>query len=146
METIESAKIESQKAADTRAASSFARRAWSEQGNVATAEDRKAKSLPTDKSGQVKPGYSDDDLVELHSRQKIEEARQQASQSPQAELFGSSWNRSETAYDYELSQYNDLVVKIVDDENRSEVIRQYPTKEQLSYKNAFRKFMELLGL
>jgi len=146
METIEGATVDPKRSADTRTASSFARRARSERDYSTAVRGEKIKPVPTDKSGQVKQNYQDDDPVELHSRQKIEEARQSASEPPQTELFGSSWNRGATAYDYELSEFNDLIVKIVDSEDRAEVVRQYPTKEQMNYKNAFRKFMELIGL
>ncbi len=146
METREGATIDTRRAVDTRAASSSARRARSERSNVVAAQDEKVKPASIEKDGQVKPNYHDGDWVELHSKEKIEEARQQAPESLETELFGSSWNRGETAYDYELSEFNDLIVKIVDRENRSEVVRQYPTKEQMTYKNAFRKFMELIGL
>lgn len=146
METIEGATIDSQRAADTRAASSSVRRVRSERDYSVAVQDEKVKSVSTNKAGQVKPNFHDDDSVELHSRQKIEEAGQPASESLQTELFGSSWNRGETAYDYELSEFNDLIVKIVDREDRAEVVRQYPTKEQMNYKNAFRKFIELIGL
>jgi len=58
----------------------------------------------------------------------------------------SSWSKESTDYDYDLSDDRELVVKIVNRKDRSEVIRQYPSKAELAYKTAFRKFMELIGL
>jgi hypothetical protein len=144
METIEGAKIDSQRASDSRSASSYTRRVRSERDYSAEVRSAKAESVATDRGGQVKSKYRDP--VELHSKQKIEEARQSAPDSFQTELFGSSWNSDTTAYDYELSEFNDLIVKVVVREDRAEVVRQYPTKGQMNYKNAFRRFIELIGL
>ncbi len=145
METIEGAKIDSQRASDTRSASSYTSRSRTTERDYSTAvRGAKTESVATDRGGQVK--RSDNDPVELHSKQKIEEARQSVPDSLQTDLFGSSWNSDTTAYDYELSEFNDLIVKVVVREDRAEVVRQYPTKEQMNYKNAFRKFIELIGL
>ncbi len=145
MENVEGATIEARRAADTRRVSSLKRSAISQRNFTIAAGYEKAKSAETKRGGQV-TNYQNGDRVELHSKKKIEETMRLAPQSSQAELFGSSWNKDKTAYDYELSRFNDLIVKIVDREDRSEVARQYPTKGQMNYKNAFRKFMKLIGL
>jgi len=146
MENVERATIEARKVANTRSASSPARRARSQRNYAVSAQNEKTGFAETKKDGQVRPNYNEDDRVELHSKDMIENARRLASESFKTELFGSSWSRGEIAYDYEISKFNDLVVKIVKQEDRSEVVRQYPTKGQMTYKNAFRKFMELIGL
>ncbi|VAX15943.1 hypothetical protein MNBD_NITROSPINAE04-44 [hydrothermal vent metagenome] len=145
MENIEGATIEARRAVDRPTASSFEKSARSQRNFTVTAGYEKVKFAETKKNEQV-TSYQNGDRVELHSKKKIEEAMRLAPKAPQAELFGSSWNKDKTAYDYEISKFNDLIVKIVDREDRSEVARQYPTKGQVSYKNAFRKFMELIGL
>ncbi len=58
----------------------------------------------------------------------------------------SGWSKENTDYDYDLSDDRELVVKIVNRKDRSEVIRQYPSKAQLAYKTAFRKFLDMIGL
>jgi len=46
-----------------------------------------------------------------------------------------------TTYDYEMSKTKDFVVKVVNRENRSEVVRQYPSEAQLALKEAYEKFV-----
>lgn len=53
---------------------------------------------------------------------------------------------NETAYDYDVPEDRRLVVKIVDREDRAEVIRQYPSERELAFIKAYRNFMELIGL
>jgi len=65
---------------------------------------------------------------------------------PEPQLAGETWDRERLAYDYELTKDRELVVKVVDKEDRSKVVRQYPDEKSLSIKRAYRKFMELIGL
>jgi len=53
---------------------------------------------------------------------------------------------NDKAYEYDVTEGNQLVVKIVDRENRSKVVRQYPSEQELQLKEAYRKLMDLLGL
>jgi uncharacterized FlaG/YvyC family protein len=49
-------------------------------------------------------------------------------------------------YRYELSEGRDLIVKIVNPENRSEIIRQYPSEEMVNFRTAYRRFLKIVGL
>ncbi|MBI4667311.1 MAG: hypothetical protein HY751_12985 [Nitrospinae bacterium] len=51
-----------------------------------------------------------------------------------------------TVYDYDVSDYHQLVVKVVNAQNRAEVVRQYPSEESLSLKDAYRRFLKLIGM
>lgn len=64
--------------------------------------------------------------------------------APAPEMIGADWSRENTDYDYDVSETSDLVVKVVDKEDRSRVIRQYPSEERLSFKKAFLRFLELI--
>jgi hypothetical protein len=67
-------------------------------------------------------------------------------EAPITPSLGSSWTPGATTRRYELSELRDLVTKVVDAENTSDVIRQYPNREQLGFKMAYRKFLDLIGL
>ena len=47
-------------------------------------------------------------------------------------------------YDYEVSENHELIFRVVDAENRSKVIRQYPSEDVLKFRRAYRKFLETI--
>ncbi|MBF0171078.1 MAG: flagellar protein FlaG [Nitrospinae bacterium] len=58
----------------------------------------------------------------------------------------SAQERVSTDYQYEVSETQDLVVKVVNAKDRSEVIRQYPSEDVLKFRSAYREFLNLVGL
>ncbi|MBI5815100.1 MAG: flagellar protein FlaG [Nitrospinae bacterium] len=54
--------------------------------------------------------------------------------------------RKNTAYEYDISDGHNLVVKIVNRDNRTEVVRQYPSEEMVKFQKAYMQWMKTMGL
>lgn len=76
-----------------------------------------------------------------------EEPREAPPKEPPAPaLYGDSLRSENTLRDYIVTGERDLVLKILDREDTSKVLRQYPSEGELNYRSAFRRFMELIGV
>ena len=76
-----------------------------------------------------------------------EEPREAPPKAPPAPaLYGDTLRSENTLRDYAVTEERDLVLKILDKEDTSKVLRQYPTEGELNYRSAFRRFMELIGV
>jgi len=129
------------------------RRAQAFHARVQTLREKRADKAPTGHTDRVDLHH-----VETHAGPEKEpvataaeeavraRAEQRAAQTTDPELAGAAWRRENTDYDYDLTKERDLVIKIVDREDRSQVLRQYPNQAELAYRRAFRKFLELIGL
>lgn len=145
---------------ETRAITANAVRRYTERPVVD--RPRRPKETPAKEETTGKSRVHEEDWVEIESRktgeavkartappEAVEHEKREAAENhetprPEPEMIGAGWSRENTDYDYDVSETSDLVVKVVDKEDRSRVIRQYPSEERLSLKKAFMRFLELI--